>query len=126
LRKKGGPFELVERELPHPGRGEVRVKVQVCGVCHSDSIAKEGRIPSGPFPIVPGHEIAGTIDVVGEGVIGWSIGTRVGVGWLVATAADANPAAAAISSIAAICGSRASIMMAAMRRPWSLRRMRWR
>jgi D-arabinose 1-dehydrogenase-like Zn-dependent alcohol dehydrogenase len=79
--KKGGPFELVERELPQPGRGEVRVKVQACGVCHSDSIAKEGLIPSVPYPIVPGHEIAGTVDAVGEGVIGWSVGTRVGVGW---------------------------------------------
>jgi len=78
---KGGPFELVERELPRPGRGEVRVKVQACGVCHSDSIAKEGLSPSVPYPIVPGHEIAGLVDEVGEGVIGWSVGTRVGIGW---------------------------------------------
>jgi len=79
--KKGGPLELVERELPQPGRGEVRVKVQACGVCHSDSIAKEGLFPNAPFPIVPGHEIAGVVDAIGEGVIGWSVGTRVGVGW---------------------------------------------
>jgi alcohol dehydrogenase len=79
--KKGGPLELVERELPQPGRGEVRVKVQACGVCHSDSLAKEGLIPNVPYPIVPGHEIAGVVDAVGEGVIGWGIGTRVGVGW---------------------------------------------
>ena len=79
--KKGGPFELVERELPQPGPGEVRVKVQACGVCHSDSIAKEGLFPSVPYPIVPGHEIAGVIDAVGNGVIGWAVGTRVGVGW---------------------------------------------
>jgi D-arabinose 1-dehydrogenase-like Zn-dependent alcohol dehydrogenase len=79
--KKGGPFELVERELPEPGRGEVRIKIQACGVCHSDSIAKEGLFPSVPYPIVPGHEIAGVIDAVGEGVIGWQAGTRVGVGW---------------------------------------------
>jgi len=79
--KKGGPFELVERELPRPGRGEVRVKVQACGVCHSDSLAKEGLFPSVPYPIVPGHEIAGIVDAVGEGVVGWSVGTRVGVGW---------------------------------------------
>ena len=79
--KKGGSFELVERELPQPGRGEVRVKVQACGVCHSDSIAKEGLFPSVPYPIVPGHEIAGVIDAVGDGVIGWAVGTRVGVGW---------------------------------------------
>jgi D-arabinose 1-dehydrogenase-like Zn-dependent alcohol dehydrogenase len=79
--KKGGPFELVERELPEPGRGEVRIKIQACGVCHSDSIAKEGLFPSVPYPIVPGHEIAGVIDALGEGVIGWQAGTRVGVGW---------------------------------------------
>jgi alcohol dehydrogenase/propanol-preferring alcohol dehydrogenase len=78
---KGGPFELVERELPQPARGEVRVKVQACGVCHSDSIAKEGLFPSTPYPIVPGHEIAGVVDAVGEDVIGWSVGARVGVGW---------------------------------------------
>jgi D-arabinose 1-dehydrogenase-like Zn-dependent alcohol dehydrogenase len=78
---KGGPFELVERDLPEPGAGEVRVKVQACGVCHSDSIAKDGLFPSVPFPIVPGHEIAGVVDAVGAGVVGWGIGTRVGVGW---------------------------------------------
>jgi D-arabinose 1-dehydrogenase-like Zn-dependent alcohol dehydrogenase len=55
--------------------------MQACGVCHSDAIAKEGLIPSVPYPIVPGHEIAGTVDAVGEGVLGWSVGTRVGVGW---------------------------------------------
>src|ERR1700679_2412591 len=80
--KKGGPLELVNRELPQPGRGEVRVKVQACGVCHSDSIAKEGLFPSVRYPIIPGHEIAGVVDAVGEGVIGWSVGTRVGVGWV--------------------------------------------
>jgi alcohol dehydrogenase len=81
LSKKNGPFELVERELPQPGPGEVRIKVQACGVCHSDSITKEGVFPSIPYPIVPGHEIAGVIDAVGSGVIGWAEGTRVGVGW---------------------------------------------
>jgi D-arabinose 1-dehydrogenase-like Zn-dependent alcohol dehydrogenase len=81
IAKKGAPFELVERELPQPGRGEVRIKIQACGVCHSDSIAKEGLFPSIPYPIVPGHEIAGVIDALGEGVIGWEAGTRVGVGW---------------------------------------------
>lgn len=81
VEKKGGPFELVERDLPNPGPGEVRVKVQACGVCHSDSIAKQGLFPTVPFPIVPGHEIAGVIDAVGAGVIGWAAGTRAGVGW---------------------------------------------
>ena len=78
---KGGPLELVTRPLPEPGPGEVRGKVQACGVCHSDSIAKEGLFPNISYPIVPGHEIAGVIDAVGEGVIGWSAGQRVGVGW---------------------------------------------
>jgi len=78
---KGAAFELVERELPNPGPGEVRIKVQACGVCHSDSIAKEGLFPNIRYPIVPGHEVAGVIDARGEGVIGWTIGTRVGVGW---------------------------------------------
>jgi alcohol dehydrogenase len=79
--RKDGPFEMVERDLPQPGPGEVRVKVQACGVCHSDSIARQGLLPTVPHPIVPGHEIAGVIDEVGRGVIGWSVGTRVGIGW---------------------------------------------
>src|SRR5690348_5991280 len=79
--RKDGPFEMVERDLPQPGSGEVRVKVQACGVCHSDSIAIQGLLPIVPYPIVPGHEIAGVIDAVGSGVIGWSVGTRVGIGW---------------------------------------------
>ncbi|MFO1028020.1 MAG: alcohol dehydrogenase catalytic domain-containing protein [Acetobacteraceae bacterium] len=79
--QKGGPLELVERDMPDPGPGEVRVKVQACGVCHSDSIAVDGVLPSVPFPIVPGHEIAGVVDAVGAGVVGWTEGTRVGIGW---------------------------------------------
>jgi len=79
--QKGGPLELVERETPVPKPGEVRIKVQACGVCHSDSVAVNGLFPSVKFPIVPGHEIAGVIDAVGADVIGWDVGTRVGVGW---------------------------------------------
>lgn len=79
--RAGGPFQLVERKLPKPAFGEVRVRVQACGVCHSDSIAKEGLFPGIPYPIVPGHEVAGVIDEIGEGVVGWTVGTRVGVGW---------------------------------------------
>ncbi|MBS0639496.1 MAG: alcohol dehydrogenase catalytic domain-containing protein [Proteobacteria bacterium] len=79
--QKGGPLELVERDMPDPGPGEVRVKVQACGVCHSDSIAVDGVLPSVPFPIVPGHEIAGVVDAIGAGVVGWTEGTRVGIGW---------------------------------------------
>jgi len=76
----GKPFELVTRDLPKPGAGEVLVTVQACGVCHSDVIAKDGMF-GGPFPIIPGHEVAGVIAELGEGVQGWKIGQRVGVGW---------------------------------------------
>jgi len=77
----GGPFELVERPLPEPGDGEVRITVHACGICHSDASAKEGGYPGMQYPIVPGHEVAGTIDVLGPGVSGWRVGQRVGVGW---------------------------------------------
>ena len=77
----GGPFELVEREIPQPGRGEALVRVHACGICHSDSFAKEGGYPGVSFPLVPGHEIAGVIESLGEGVKGWEAGQRVGVGW---------------------------------------------
>jgi D-arabinose 1-dehydrogenase-like Zn-dependent alcohol dehydrogenase len=76
-----GPFELVEREIPEPGAGWVRVKVEACGICHSDSFTKEGTWPGIEYPRVPGHEIAGVIDAVGTGVAGWTTGQRVGVGW---------------------------------------------
>lgn len=74
-------FELVERDLPEPRSGEVRVGVEACGICHSDSFSKEGTYPGVSFPIVPGHEIAGVIDAVGPDVAGWEVGHRVGVGW---------------------------------------------
>ena len=77
----GGPLELVERPLPEPGRGQVRIRVQACGVCHSDEIAKEGWLPGMTYPLTPGHEVAGVIDALGEAVVGWSVGQRVGVGW---------------------------------------------
>ena len=77
----GADFELVERERPEPGRGQVRLTVQACGICHSDSFAKEGLMPGIPYPIVPGHEVAGVVDAVGEGVEGWAAGDRAGVGW---------------------------------------------
>lgn len=79
--RPGAPFELVQRERPTPRQGEVLVKVQACGVCHSDSIAKDGLFPGIPYPIIPGHEVAGVIESVGEGVVPWTVGTRVGVGW---------------------------------------------
>jgi D-arabinose 1-dehydrogenase-like Zn-dependent alcohol dehydrogenase len=76
-----GALELVEREIPEPGAGSVRIKVQACGICHSDSVTKEGVWPGIQYPRVPGHEIAGIIDAVGSGVVGWAEGQRVGVGW---------------------------------------------
>ncbi|MEA2311806.1 MAG: hypothetical protein QOE28_1774 [Solirubrobacteraceae bacterium] len=77
----GAELELVERELPEPGPGEVRIRVQACGICHSDSLAKEGHWPGIEYPIVPGHEVAGVVDALGEGVEGFQTGDRVGVGW---------------------------------------------
>jgi D-arabinose 1-dehydrogenase-like Zn-dependent alcohol dehydrogenase len=75
------PLELVEREIPEPVAGAVRIKVQACGVCHSDSVTKEGLFPNIAYPRVPGHEVIGIVDAVGTGVRGWSAGQRVGVGW---------------------------------------------
>jgi D-arabinose 1-dehydrogenase-like Zn-dependent alcohol dehydrogenase len=77
----GGDFEIVEREIPTPSEGEVRIKVQACGVCHSDVFTKEGLWPGIQYPRVPGHEVAGLVDKLGPGVSGWNIGQRVGVGW---------------------------------------------
>jgi D-arabinose 1-dehydrogenase-like Zn-dependent alcohol dehydrogenase len=79
--KPGGDFEVVEREIPKPQAGQVRVKVQACGICHSDSLTKEGQWPGIQYPRVPGHEIAGIVDELGEGVTTWKKGQRVGVGW---------------------------------------------
>ncbi|MGD0696871.1 MAG: alcohol dehydrogenase [Terriglobia bacterium] len=79
--RPGGPFELVERDIPEPGPGWVRIKVQACGICHSDSLVKEGHWPGIQYPRVPGHEVAGVIDAVGAGVAEWKAGHRVGVGW---------------------------------------------
>ena len=79
--RPGADFELVEREIPRPGAGQVRIKVQACGVCHSDVFTKEGWWPGIQYPRAPGHEVAGIIDEVGAGVSGWTVGQRVGVGW---------------------------------------------
>jgi D-arabinose 1-dehydrogenase-like Zn-dependent alcohol dehydrogenase len=77
----GGPFEIVEREIPEPGSGMVRIKVQACGVCHSDEVTKQGMFPGIQYPRVPGHEVIGVIDGVGQNVPRWTAGQRVGVGW---------------------------------------------
>jgi D-arabinose 1-dehydrogenase-like Zn-dependent alcohol dehydrogenase len=79
--KPGGNFELVERNIPEPARGQVRIKVEACGICHSDAIVKDGHWPGLQYPRIPGHEIAGRIDAVGEGVVQWKPNQSVGVGW---------------------------------------------
>ena len=79
--KAGADFEIVEREIPQPGPGQVRIRVQACGVCHSDVLTKEGGWPGLVYPRVPGHEVAGVIDEAGPGVTQWKKGQRVGVGW---------------------------------------------
>jgi D-arabinose 1-dehydrogenase-like Zn-dependent alcohol dehydrogenase len=81
ISKPGGDFELVERDIPEPGPGQVRVKVEACGICHSDVFVKEGLWPGLPYPRVPGHEIGGRVDATGDNVTEWKKGQRVGVGW---------------------------------------------
>jgi len=76
-----GPFDLVEQRVPEPGPGMVRIKVEACGICHSDSMTKEGIWPGIQYPRAPGHEVAGVIDDIGAGVAGWKAGQRVGLGW---------------------------------------------
>src|ERR1700736_1401132 len=79
--KAGGELERVEREIPEPRPGTVRVKVQACGICHSDSVTVEGLLPGIEYPRVPGHEVVGEVDKGGDGVKGWKVGDRVGIGW---------------------------------------------
>jgi len=79
--KPGSPFELIEREVPQPGRGQVRVRVLACGICHSDQLVKENLWPGIQFPRAPGHEVAGVIDEIGPEVIDWQPGQRIGIGW---------------------------------------------
>ncbi|WP_260703101.1 alcohol dehydrogenase [Edaphobacter flagellatus] len=79
--RAGGDLEMVEREIPEPGPGKVRVKVQACGICHSDSVTKEGLFPGIQYPRVPGHEVIGVVDKIGDGVKEWKVGQRVGIGW---------------------------------------------
>ncbi len=81
ISRPGADFEIVEREIPTPGMGQVRIKVQACGICHSDALTKDGSWPGTQYPRVPGHEVAGIIDEAGAGVSAWKTGQRVGVGW---------------------------------------------
>src|ERR1700722_12512817 len=79
--KAGESLQIVERDIPQPGTGQVRIKVQACGVCHSDVLTKEGLWPGIQYPRIPGHEVAGIVDELGAGVSAWTKGQRVGVGW---------------------------------------------
>jgi len=81
ISKPGGTWELIERDIPEPGAGQVRVKVEACGICHSDALVKEGLWPGLQYPRVPGHEIGGRVDALGADVSSWAVGQRVGVGW---------------------------------------------
>ena len=81
ISKPGGDFEIVDREIPKPARGQVRIKIQACGVCHSDVFVKDGLWPGIQYPRVPGHEVVGVIDELGEGVSEWKTGQRAGIGW---------------------------------------------
>ncbi|HKW86732.1 MAG TPA: alcohol dehydrogenase catalytic domain-containing protein, partial [Nitrospiraceae bacterium] len=81
IRSPGGPFEVVKREIQVPGANQVRIRVQACGICHSDVLVKEGHWPGLKYPRVTGHEVAGVIDAIGPGVTMWQNGQRVGVGW---------------------------------------------
>jgi D-arabinose 1-dehydrogenase-like Zn-dependent alcohol dehydrogenase len=81
VQKAGGPLVAEERDLPVPGREEMRIRVQACGVCHSDVLTVQGVMPGIQYPRIPGHEVIGVVDALGEGVKGWSVGARAGVGW---------------------------------------------
>ncbi len=81
IRSPGGPFEAIKREIPTPGQNQIRIRVQACGICHSDMFVKEGYWPGLQYPRVTGHEVAGIVDEVGAGVTAWKKGQRVGVGW---------------------------------------------
>jgi D-arabinose 1-dehydrogenase-like Zn-dependent alcohol dehydrogenase len=81
ISKPGGDWEMVERPIPEPAAGQVRIKVQACGICHSDVLVKEGHWPGIQYPRVPGHEVVGVVDAMGAGVSQWKPGQHVGIGW---------------------------------------------
>jgi D-arabinose 1-dehydrogenase-like Zn-dependent alcohol dehydrogenase len=96
--RPNGPLELVERDVPDPAPGHVRIKVDACGICHSDTLTKDGTFPGVQYPRVPGHGVVGSIDAVGPGVVAWKPGERVGVGWHGGQCGLPLPAGAATSS----------------------------
>src|SRR6476661_7752533 len=98
--KPGSPLELVEWPMPEPGPGKVRVKVEACGICHSDSFTVEGHYPGIDYPRVPGHEIAGHVDALGPGVTAWRVGSASASAGMVVIAGYAQIADGAISSCA--------------------------
>ncbi len=77
----GADFELIQKEIPEPGNNEVLIKVEACGICHGDSIAKQGHFPGIKYPIIPGHEVVGIVDKIGSMITSWEVGQRVGIGW---------------------------------------------
>jgi alcohol dehydrogenase len=81
VHKAGGPLQAEERDIPAPGHDELRIRVQACGVCHSDALTVEGAMMPIQYPRIPGHEVIGLVDAIGAGVRGWSVGARAGVGW---------------------------------------------
>ena len=113
--RAGGAIELVEREVPQPGFGEVLVRVHACGICHSDAMVKEGHWPGIQYPRVPGHEIPGVVEEVGGGVKGWTKASGSAWAGTAGTAAIARPAAGATSSIVNIFPFRVLPMTAAMK-----------
>ena len=122
--RPSGPFELVEREIPEPGPRQVRIKVQACGLCHSDSLTKEGHWPGIKYPRVPGHEIAG-VTLLDPTFRGGSLGSASASGGSAATADTANRADAAASSPVPINSSRASPWMAGIRTTFWCRSKDW-
>ena len=125
--RPNGPLETVEREIPEPGAGQVRIKVEACGICHSDSMTKEGLWPGIQYPRVPGHEIAGVIDAVGQGVAGWKTGSESASAGTAATAVTVTLAGAVISlPVKSRFKCQASPTTAATPNTWSLPPARWR
>ena len=116
--RRGADFEIVEREIPNPDAGQVRIRVQACGVCHSDALVKEGGLPGIEYPRVPGHEVVGIVDELGAGVLRGRQGSASVSAGTAATTARAFSAGAEIFAIAAIGKFRVSAMTAVTSNIW--------